>query len=247
MRRSLAPAFVAALVLAGCGSSSGSSGAIVFGIKGGSGTIQPFNVTIRPNGSVQRRGTITRLQKRQIPPAAVKRLERQIGRANLVSRSCAGSPPALVAASQYIRTGGRTVTVRGGAATCEPAFARVWDKLVAAVGGSTAKPNAQPIEFGMRGGNIVPFSVVIRPDGSVRATGSMKAGNHRIDPATVRRLRTEIADAHLVGRRCTGVVPDIGSRFIRVGNRTVTVHGSCNRRFERSWTALMSAVIFRLG
>ena len=40
---------------------------------------------------------------------------------------------------------------------------------------------------------------------------------------------------------CPSTLPDIAAQFIRVGGRTVRVHGSCLQRFNRLWTALTKA------
>lgn len=127
MRRMLAVAALLAATAA-CGSSAPTGSPIVFGLTGGN--IRPFSVTIRPNGSVHERGTTPPIHRRQIPPAEVQRLQREIKVANLASRNCTGALPDT--ASRYIRSGGRTVTVHG---SCDTAFERIWNKLVAAVGG----------------------------------------------------------------------------------------------------------------
>jgi hypothetical protein len=101
------------------------------------------------------------------------------------------------------------------------------------------------IGFGIRGGNISPYSVSIQPTGTIKIYSS--GGNHprrRLAPARVRRLRAEIQQAHLTSRRCPGVLPDFASRYIRVGSRTVTVHGGCERSFNRVWNDLSRAVGF---
>ena len=97
--------------------------------------------------------------------------------------------------------------------------------------------------FGISGGNIAPFSVSIQPTGAVTIRASL--GLHprrRIAPARLRQLRSEIRRAHLASRRCSGVLPDIASRYIRVGPRTVTVHGGCEPGFNRVWNDLSRAV-----
>ncbi len=106
--------------------------------------------------------------------------------------------------------------------------------------GSTAATHT-PIVFGTTGGNIVPFRVTIQPNGSVRgsADGSL---SRQIPPARVRGLTNEIQQAHLASRQCEGVLPDLASRYIRAGGRTVTVHGSCEPGFERVWNDVTRAV-----
>ena len=96
----------------------------------------------------------------------------------------------------------------------------------------------RPIVFGVTGGNIAPYRVSIQPNGSVRISGSQRRLRRRILPARVRQLRREIQRAHLSSRRCTGVLPDVASRYIGA----VTVHGDCERRFTRVWNDLAKAV-----
>jgi hypothetical protein len=40
---------------------------------------------------------------------------------------------------------------------------------------------------------------------------------------------------------CRGTLPDIATQVIRVGGRTVRVHGGCVVRFNRLWTAMNRA------
>jgi len=113
--------------------------------------------------------------------------------------------------------------------------------------GSGATEHA-PIVFGITGGNMVPYRVSIEPNGSVRVTGSGLASRRHVTPARVRNLQREIQQAHLGGRRCAGVLPDVASRYIRLGGRTVTVHGTCDQRFQRVWNDLLRGVaLLRTG
>jgi len=41
---------------------------------------------------------------------------------------------------------------------------------------------------------------------------------------------------------CVGTLPDVASTFVRVGARTVRVHGECVPRYARLWRALTAAV-----
>ncbi len=114
---------------------------------------------------------------------------------------------------------------------------------VALGGCGSAAAAGTPILFGISGGNIAPYRVSIERTGIVKIRPSL--GLHprrRLAPARVRQLRSEIRQAHLESRRCSGVLPDIASRYIRVGSRTVTVHGGCERAFTRVWNDLTSAV-----
>jgi hypothetical protein len=58
----------------------------------------------------------------------------------------------------------------------------------------------------------------------------------------VRQLRRELQGANLSTSNCTDALPDIGSRYIRLGGRTYTVHGDCEVPFNRSWSELSKAV-----
>jgi hypothetical protein len=99
-----------------------------------------------------------------------------------------------------------------------------------------------PIVFGITGGNIAPYRVSIRPNGSVRGSGSQGTVRRQIPPPRVRQLPHEIEQAHLASRSCPGSVPDVASQYIRVGGRTVTVHGGCEAQFRRVWGDLLQAV-----
>jgi hypothetical protein len=99
-----------------------------------------------------------------------------------------------------------------------------------------------PLVFGVTGGNMVPYRVTIRPNGTVRVSGSFHARRRHLAASSVRRLRRDVRQAHLESRQCPGVLPDIGLRFIRAGSRTWTVHGDCEQRFERVWNELAHAV-----
>lgn len=107
--------------------------------------------------------------------------------------------------------------------------------------GSAAVTHTQ-IVFGITGGNIAPYRVSIQPDGTVRG-----AGHRQIPSARVRRLQQEIEQAHLTSRRCTGALADVASQYIRVGDRTVTVHGGCEASFQRVWHDLARAAGLRRG
>ena len=102
-----------------------------------------------------------------------------------------------------------------------------------------------PIVFGITGGNMIPYRVSIQPNGSVRIRGSGRAARRQIPPARVQQLRTEIRRAHLAGLMCVGVLPDVAGRYIRLGRRTVTVHGDCEMSFESVWKDLVRAVGLR--
>jgi hypothetical protein len=117
----------------------------------------------------------------------------------------------------------------------------------AACGSSAASTRATPtrIEFGLGGGNIVPFQVTIEPTGRVRATGTVQPRRRRLSHAKVVSLSRLVRHAFAIGlrsRQCAGTNPDVGSDFIRAVGRTVRVHGSCEPRFHRLWNTLAQAV-----
>jgi hypothetical protein len=95
----------------------------------------------------------------------------------------------------------------------------------------------------MAGGNFAPFSVSIQPTGTVKINTPLGVRHRRrLTTTRVRQLRLEIQRAHLRSRRCPGVLPDVASRYIRVGSRLATVHGACDPAFNRVWNDLSRAV-----
>jgi hypothetical protein len=114
-----------AAAVAACGASAGGGTPIVFGTTGGN--VIGFHVTIQPNGNVSVTGRGWKY-RRQIRPARVRQLRRDIQDAHLASRACPGTLPDF--ASRFIRLGDRTYEVRGG---CEQRFQRVFAALASAV------------------------------------------------------------------------------------------------------------------
>jgi hypothetical protein len=102
-----------------------------------------------------------------------------------------------------------------------------------------------PIVFGLTGGNAMPYHVTIQPNGSVRAGRGWRV-RKQIPPSRVQSLRREIQNAHLTTRMCAGTLPDIAANFIRLGGRTVTVHGECEPRFTHVYGDLAAAVKLRV-
>ena len=100
--------------------------------------------------------------------------------------------------------------------------------------------------FGRAGGNIRPFRVSISVDAVVHATGA--APQHaakvtKLELATLNRVAYETDFIHLpAATACRGALPDAATLFIRVGGRTVRVHGSCVPRFDRLWAVLVKSV-----
>ena len=125
-------------------------------------------------------------------------------------------------------------------------LAVVFAAAAAACGASATGP--MPIQFGITGGNVVPYRVSIQPNGTVLTTGSGLRSRRHITSARVRSLQREIQQAHLASRRCAGVLPDVAGRYIRLGVHTVTVQGSCEQGFQRVWNDLVRSVaLLRTG
>jgi hypothetical protein len=100
--------------------------------------------------------------------------------------------------------------------------------------------------FGRLGGNIVPFTVSITNDGSVSAKGPVKIGRRhltRLQIANLNRIAATNAFGSLApATNCAGALPDVAATFVRIGPRTVRVHGSCLPRYQRIYAALAQAV-----
>lgn len=100
--------------------------------------------------------------------------------------------------------------------------------------------------YGRAGGNIIPFTVTIATTGAVRATGA--APDHvatltKQQLADLNRIAYDVRFATIpVVTACPDTLPDVAAQFIRVGGRTVRVHGGCVRRFNKLWAALDRAV-----
>jgi hypothetical protein len=97
---------------------------------------------------------------------------------------------------------------------------------------------------------MVPSQVTIEPTGRVRSSGFMQPTRHHLSPAKVallsRLVEREFASG-LESRQCTGTNPDLGSDYIHALGRTITVHGTCEPRFQRLWNTLAGAVGLRPG
>jgi hypothetical protein len=105
--------------------------------------------------------------------------------------------------------------------------------------------------FGRLGGNIVPFTVSIGNDGRVKATGPVLVGRAhltQLEVANLDRVATMNGFASLrSSTSCPGTLPDVAATFVRVGPRTVRVHGSCVVRYQRIWNALARTVRLEYG
>ena len=116
---------------------------------------------------------------------------------------------------------------------------------------SAAVPSAGAAEktgfaFGRTGGNIRPFTVTIATTGKVTATGAAPAHKTTLtkqELANLNRVAFVVRFSTLPAvTACPGTLPDVAAEFIRVGGRTVRVHGGCIARFNRLWTALNRTV-----
>jgi hypothetical protein len=117
-----------------------------------------------------------------------------------------------------------------------------------AVAGFAPAADAQPrtgFAFGRIGGNILPYAVTITATGAISARGPVTLGRKQLTQTELdglRRSATANAFARLPAvTACPGTLPDVAATFIRVGARTVRVHGHCLARYERVWTALTRA------
>jgi hypothetical protein len=114
--------------------------------------------------------------------------------------------------------------------------------LVPAAGASSSHSFA----FGRLGGNIRPYTVSIAPDGRVRTSGPGTTGRSKLSAvqlASLDRAATEARFGSLPAMtNCPGTLPDIATTFIRVGAKTVRVHGNCVAGYAKLFTAFSHAV-----
>jgi hypothetical protein len=100
--------------------------------------------------------------------------------------------------------------------------------------------------FGRTGGSIIPFSIAITAGGHVTATGPAPEHTTSVSKLRLANLDRAVLEAKFqtlpVMTSCPGTLPDIAAQYIRVGRRTVRVHGTCVPRFNRLWTALNRSV-----
>lgn len=100
--------------------------------------------------------------------------------------------------------------------------------------------------FGRIGGNIRPYTVAIANSGVVRVSGAVNVGRKRLSAvqlAALNRVATETSFTMLpASTMCSGSLPDVASTFVRVGARTVRVHGGCVPRYQRMLKALRASV-----
>jgi hypothetical protein len=105
--------------------------------------------------------------------------------------------------------------------------------------------------FGRLGGNIQPYTVSIRIDGRVHVSGPVAVDRTKLTAAQLATLDRATSAARFASlpavTNCPAVLPDIAATFIRVGARTVRVHGGCVARYAKLFTALTSAVRLSTG
>jgi hypothetical protein len=112
--------------------------------------------------------------------------------------------------------------------------------------GSSASP-AKPfqITFGISGGNVVPWKLVVDRDGIVRATyGTHVTVRGRWSKAKRARLLQDVQAAFAAGlksRQCPGTLPDFAGRYIRTEHEVARVHGDCEPAFAKLWSELVRA------
>jgi hypothetical protein len=120
--------------------------------------------------------------------------------------------------------------------------------LVLAVGSVPASSAVQPsgFAFGRLGGNIRPYTVTIANSGVVRTSGAVDVGRRKLTPLQLgglNRIATETSFVTLPKlTNCGGTLPDVAATYIRVGARTVRVHGACVPRYQRLLRALQASV-----
>jgi hypothetical protein len=100
--------------------------------------------------------------------------------------------------------------------------------------------------FGRSGGNIRPYTVAIAADGRVTVSGPARVGRTRLTRTQIgvlAKLASDVRFATLPRTTdCSGTLPDVAATFVRVGGRTVRVHGDCVPRYTRLWKALAGTV-----
>src|SRR4051812_5056942 len=90
--------------------------------------------------------------------------------------------------------------------------------------------------FGRIGGNIRPFTITIATTGLVTVTGAAPAHRRIVSKtqlAELNRLVVATDFSRLAAvTACPATLPDVAAQFIRVGRRTVRVHGRCVAPFN---------------
>ena len=110
--------------------------------------------------------------------------------------------------------------------------------------GSAVEPTG--FAFGRLGGNIRPYRVTIANSGVVHTSGPVIVRRMMLTAAqlvSLNRVATETDFEMLpTATNCSRTLPDIASTYVRVGPRTVRVHGNCVPRYAQMWKALAAAV-----
>jgi hypothetical protein len=125
-----------------------------------------------------------------------------------------------------------------------PAFVLV----VLVVGAMPASSAVQPtgFAFGRLGGNIRPYTVTIANSGVVRTSGAVQVGRKMLTSLQLGGLNRVATETRFVTlpklTNCRGTLPDVAATYIRVGARTVRVHGACLPRYQRMLKALQASV-----
>jgi hypothetical protein len=125
-----------------------------------------------------------------------------------------------------------------------PAFLLV----VLVAGAMPASSAVQPtgFAFGRLGGNIRPYTVTIANNGVVRTSGAVEVGRRMLtslELGGLNRVATETSFVTLPKlTNCRDTLPDVAATYIRVGARTVRVHGACLPRYQRLLRALQASV-----
>jgi hypothetical protein len=125
-------------------------------------------------------------------------------------------------------------------------FGSAWLALALAPVPAASASQQTGLAFGRSGGNIRPYTVTIAAGGRVSVSGPVQVGRTKLTRAQVEGLVKLAADVRFATlpktTNCAGALPDVASTFVRVGARTVRVHGNCVPRFARLWKTLGSAV-----
>jgi hypothetical protein len=131
------------------------------------------------------------------------------------------------------------------------ALRRVVPVLFLLVVAASALPASSAIRptgfaFGRTGGNIRPYSVTIANSGVVRTSGAVEVRRKMLTSLQLgglNRVATETSFVTLPkATNCRGALPDVAATYIRVGARTVHVHGTCVPRYQRLLRALQTSV-----
>src|SRR5436305_11370636 len=117
---------------------------------------------------------------------------------------------------------------------------------VSAASGAASGEAKTGFELSRIGGSIQPFTLQIDTTGVVHASGAAPAHRTRLTKLQLAAINRSafVNDFQTLPAvtACPGTLPDIAAQVIRVGARTVRVHGSCLLRFNRLWAALNRAV-----